>query len=482
MIDTIKVKRTGKYVWTFVFLCALLLTLLGLTIFQQNPKLGVFFTLCVHVVLTSAMFLAARDYGDWLNPLTVLLFLSLVRFSLPWALTLIGFTHEVQIFSLLGLERKDWIWGEVLATLGLLGVLIGWMLPSPRFALRFLRSGSRPAMLSRRSGILLTSITGLVIGIASLGAFVALNATIQEAVVAGTFRSAEIQEGTGKYFYLALLSIASSVVLTNWLLDRHAGVRIALVPVILAMGAYWILGGRMRALTPLVAGLFSVWYARTIAKGSWKVPILGIVVVFFAFPIVLAMGQEFRGGGGLAGMMGALSLSKLRDAYGYFVLVDMGQLHSLALSSRFEPGVLGGKTFLAFLWPLTELLNLGGKSAGVFLVQSTLGFTGRKWGFHSTFIGDAYLNFGLVGVAVVGVILGTALKVTYSAFTQGALPRALYVIITVYLLRMAFESVEKYGEMLTVAVFAWAILVIGSMMSQVAGHQKATWKVHVSSW
>ena len=159
------------------------------------------------------------------------------------------------------------------------------------------------------------------------------------------------------------------------------------------------------------------------------------------------------------------SLSALADYVNYAVWIDWGQLHSLAGAIVIGPGVLGGQTFsYNLLWPVSQFLDLPGKSAGVFIVQSLLGESERSWGFHATLIGDAYLNFGILGVLLVTATLGVILKVLYVGFRQGQIDSAYYSLAVIYSMRIFFESVEKFGEALVVLIFAFSVIRLGETL------------------
>jgi hypothetical protein len=184
--------------------------------------------------------------------------------------------------------------------------------------------------------------------------------------------------------------------------------------------------------------------------------------------VFLLVGQLYRGGYGINGIKGALSISALFEYVKWAVWVDLGHLHSLAGAVAIGPGVLGGRTFFALLWPLTEILHLPGKSAGVFIAQTLVDFSKRKWGFHATLIGDAYLNFGLIGVFLVTTIFGMILKTLYVEFRSGLINNVFYALILVYSTRVFFESIEKYGEMLMVLTCVLLIINLGQSLFRIS--------------
>jgi hypothetical membrane protein len=61
-------------------------------------------------------------------------------------------------------------------------------------------------------------------------------------------------------------------------------------------------------------------------------------------------------------------------------------------------------------------------------------------------VGEAYPNFGLIGVFVLSTAFGTFLKSPYKR-RQQAYEYVIICGIFVYSIRIFFESVEKYGRM-----------------------------------
>ena len=147
----------------------------------------------------------------------------------------------------------------------------------------------------------------------------------------------------------------------------------------------------------------------------------------------------------------------------------MGQLHSLAGAFAIGPGVLGGQTFIgALTWPLEKFLPIPGKSAGVFIVQTLVGFSDEgKWGVHASLIGDAYLNFGLAGVSIVMVVFGVLLKFVYVKFREGSLQSVVYVLALLYGLQIFLVSIEVWPQTLTVLTFTLLLMLLGKTIFQV---------------
>ena len=129
----------------------------------------------------------------------------------------------------------------------------------------------------------------------------------------------------------------------------------------------------------------------------------------------------------------------------------------MAAAVSIGPGVLEGRTFSVLLWPFLEFLGLPGKSAGVFMVQELLpGFiVERKWAFHATLIGDAYLTIdGVVGVVITTMIFGMILRVLYDQVRVNVSNIAIYAIAAVQSVRLFHESIEKFPDTLVLLVFA----------------------------
>ena len=134
----------------------------------------------------------------------------------------------------------------------------------------------------------------------------------------------------------------------------------------------------------------------------------------------------------------------------------MGQLHSLAAAIEIGPGVLGGQTFIgSFTWPLNKFFIIPGRSAGIFIIDTLVGFPdGRSWGLNASLIGDAYLNFGLGGVVIVMLLFGALLKVLYLKFRQGSVHGAIYSLALLSSLQAFWLSIEVWPQALTTLAFA----------------------------
>ena len=469
MIGDLGMKQFSA-MWFFPLWLASLACGVGLLSFAGLPWLGTIFFPLGYIAVLCALLTTIHVWHDWLNPLSLIIFVGFVRFTIPgiW----IWFTEadmrisDVPIFRIMGLGSEQWMHGHMLALLGLLGVTIGWLMLGHTDESRVFQmyKRSRPYL---SGGIAYSAVVGVFLGLVSLFIFVQSNVSITEAVDSGAFRATQVQQGTGKYFYLSFMLISSSVILTDYFFSRKHAWWLSLAPVTVAMVAFFVLGGRMRSLTSMTAGLLVLRAWRSNAKLS-PAAILGLVSIIVLLSMFFFVGGVYRGGAGLAGVSQILSLAAILEYSQQAVLIEYGQLQALAGAAAMDPGVLRGSTFLELLWPLTKLFDFGGKSAGVFIVQELVGLGDRKWGFHATLIGDAYLNFGLIGVIVVTIIFAMILKIIYMGFRERAIGNALYALALVYSLRMFFESIEKYGEALAILAFAYVIFYIGEIFSRMA--------------
>jgi hypothetical protein len=60
------------------------------------------------------------------------------------------------------------------------------------------------------------------------------------------------------------------------------------------------------------------------------------------------------------------------------------------------------------------------------------------------------------------------LKIIYMGFRERLIGNAWYALSVIYSLAIFFESIEKYGEALTILVFVFAIMKIGHLFSAIA--------------
>jgi oligosaccharide repeat unit polymerase len=437
----------------------MLACVVGIFVFSGIRWLAPVYFLLAYVIVGLTLFYVIRFWRDYLNPLGLVFLMALIRFSLPGFLLMSGVQPSQQLFQIMGLGEDDWTLGHALALMGLLGLIIGWLLPVQLLEVVLRRSNILNLPFSRN--LPCAAIAAMVVGLIALYVFVGSHASVDEAIYTGEIRRSEVQVGTGKYFYLSLMLIASSVVFSAYLTARGRKWWVTLLPAAVAAAAFFVLGGRARAFVPIAAWLLlfrdQLYRARLAAKV--------ILLVCMALVIVFSyVGHTYRGSG-VEGVKELFSLSSLAEYVEYAAWLDWGQLHALAGAVVIGPGVLGGRTFLNLLWPLTKLLELPAQSAGILIADTLFGFAEHKWSFHAALIGDAYLNFGLIGVLVVTIIFGAIVKEVYVSTKQKRVNDAIYALIIVSSMRIFFEGVEQFSEMLVLLVFAGIVIYFGQILN-----------------
>ena len=204
--------------WFFPLWLASLACAVGLLIFADLPWLSTIFFPLGYIALLCALLATVCFWHDWLNPLSLIVLIGFVRFSIPGIAT--WFTEpDIPIFHIMGLQSEHWRHGHILALIGLLSATIGWCIVERTDNSRFFQIfiPSKPELLG---GVLYSAMLGMLLGFIALIAFVNFNVSIIEATITGIFRSTQIQEGSGKYFYLSFMLISSSVVLTDYFFSR----------------------------------------------------------------------------------------------------------------------------------------------------------------------------------------------------------------------------------------------------------------------
>lgn len=467
---------TGR---SYGFLCSWLILaalLFGLcSILLEQTLLLPFFFAAAYAVLLLVGVRTARLWQDLLNPLGLVLTIGLVRFCIPGLLFLSGIEppEEVSLlFRMMKLSDNDWRWAHALVLIGLLSVVMGWLLLQPQW------SGRQRLKFYLSGGVKYAALAGMLVGFIAFALFFFSNASL-DSVTSGGFRGTTIQEGTGKYFRLSYLLMAGSVLFSCYLMGW--GKRwVSLAPVGVSMALYWVLGGRSRAVTALAGGLILLWYLSRERKG-WGGLILRpaylIVAPIGAFVAVWLsyVGVLYRGELGVRAFSQALSLTGLWEYVGSSVYVDIGQLHSLAGAIAIGPGVLGGQTFIgALTWPLGKFMLIPGRSAGVFIVDTLVGFKDEQtWGVNASLIGDAYLNFGLGGVVLVMLLYGALLKLLYLKFRQGSLHSAIYTLALLSALQAFWVSIEVWPQALITLAFTLMLMLLGRTIFQLRSGETA---------
>jgi hypothetical protein len=422
----------------------------------------------LHWVLAYALMLAMLSWqlsDGWASPLGLFLVFTILRFAVPGLAALLSEIPAVGLFEVLRLDEGDWWAAHSLALLGISSVIWGWLAvrrnPAARFFAIVDGLGSGPS--GRR--LLLSGAALSGIGFVSLVAFVSLNSSgaTTETVVAGTFRNEQVAEGTGIFFHVAIALIAGAVLQVAALRSLGYSRPVAILPALVAGLAFFALGGRARAMTPILGGLVALTAERR-RKRNPLVTFAFYSAVLLAVVALGAVGQAYRGDYGITAFW---SLPELLTGYiDYAIWFDIGQLHSLAAVVKLEPGILGSTIWVAALGGVARLLGWEGRSGGVFIVESLAGEMGRKWGVHSTLIGDSYLSIGLSGVVVMCFVFGAWLRALHTS--RGGAPRphplaaAVHGLAVVYSLRVFFEAIDKVSEM----AMATAFVLLGGVMAR----------------
>lgn len=417
------------------------------------PFLAVGYLAVFPVVLRTA-----RSWRDIFNPLSVVLAFGLIRFGLPGILIMLGVDPEAEIYRVMNLQWESLQLGHVLALTSLSGVVLGWfLLPGRPREQQQLKGDFGKAVRD-------VAVIAMVVGFGGLIQFVAGNVSVTQAAFEGTLRGITIQPGTGKFFFLAHLLIVGSIILSGYFSSPKVGrASIALVPVFLAMSSFWVLGGRLRALSPVLQGLLILWYGGR-ERRKWPAPSLKFLsaMVLIGIPLltwISYFGQLYRGGGGIQALPESLSFSGLWEYIRYSIFNDIGHLHALAGAVSIRPAILEGTTFIhSFLWPLSQVLELPGRSPGVVIVEILGGFGPRRgWGLAPGLIGETYMNFGPLGVPVMMTLYGLVLKALYIKFRRGRLHLAVYVIAVYQLISIFWGGIGVWIYMLVVVAFALSI-------------------------
>jgi len=425
-----------------------------------------------YLAIVVAFVRTIQTWRDPFNPLCLVLIVGVVRFLISGFLILNGAEPEGEVlvlFQSMKLTDRDWEGANVLALVGMLAVVLGWlsiqMRPRPPKRLKFDLSES----------VMHVSLAGMLVGGFSIFAFVMMNASLG-VIMSGGFRGTTIQVGTGKYFFLAYLLIAGGVLLSCYLL-AHGRTRLSMVPLVVTALLYWVLGGRNRAMTPIFGGLLLLWYYGREKKAWEKVTLTPKYIALGLFiPLCIVwlsyVGLLYRGEFGARAFSEAFSISGFSQHVKQSILSDLGQLQSLAGAFAIGPGVLGGDTFIGALsWPLSTVLPIPGRSAGVFIVEELVGFgkNQERWGFNASLMGDAYLNFGFTGVVMVMLLFGALLKLLYLKFRQGNLHCAIYTLAVLSAVQIFWVSIEAYSQGLTVIGFAVSLIFFGTIFRVKSG-------------
>ena len=209
--------------------------LLGLVAFwSEQPWLFPMFFVFAYAVILFALVRTIALWRDVLNPLSLVLALGFIRFLIPGLMFLSGAEppeDAVNFFGLMRLSDNEWLSGHVLALIGMVATILGWLLvQTPGIPVA-------PLKFRISEGTKYAALVGMLVGFMALLAFFLKNASLG-AILSGSFRGTTVEVGSGKYFVLAYLLIVGSIFLCCYLLSKNVKWWHALMPVAIAMMAY----------------------------------------------------------------------------------------------------------------------------------------------------------------------------------------------------------------------------------------------------
>jgi oligosaccharide repeat unit polymerase len=294
------------------------------------------------------------------------------------------------------------------------------------------------------------------VGLLSVFAFFILNGAGIEDLVSGGFRGRNITGGTGFLFYFSFVAIPSGLILIYEFLRQNRLVSALLVALVF-FAVFAVLGGRVRAFILLASFiLMYVLSIKLVLKNVHKIAFL-FLFCFISLQIFVAL-SSYRSG------VGADDISySIASLYASFIS-EIGQIHSLAASAQFAGALSDDGAWTNLFWPLNSMLGSGARSGGVFVVESLLDdfSSGRKWGFHSTMIGDAFLGFGSIGVVVFSFIFGGVLGASIRWYKRGLVQYSFLILLFIELIRVIFETMDKLPEVYVTMVFYYIVVKICS--------------------
>jgi len=422
---------------------------------------------------------------DPFHPLVLLFGVWSLRIFLPIVVIIAtGMIPERQ--KQMGLSTSDTLNGVLLAMVAFYTLFWSWLVVGQRsIGVQLETDADLPLGFSAACGFIIGAVGFYLLIVLNTGSLVGT-------VFSGEFRALEIQEGTGVYKYLSYFLIGAAVFLTGFIVNRLPSIKIskpiAMGPALVVGFAYFVTGARSRALIPIIAsGLFLYYHTRS-ATG-WPSPtqaisqVLRVAVVgipiFFWF---LRTGRLYRGGGGTEIIPEVLSITGYLQFVREILLTGLPVLRGLGGSVRIGPGVMGGKSYHALLWPLTKQdvppESLSGKNPGQFIIEALLGV--ESFGTHPTMAGGSYLNFGMLGTVIVFLVLGAGLSLIYHSMRRGRLHVGIYSLAAVTIIRMINVHINKWAEVEVMVGGAVVIYLTGKALSSVANMEMAR-RAHTES-
>jgi hypothetical protein len=429
----------------------------------------------------------AKYLNDFLNPLTLLIFLCLLRIALP-ALFLPNVSSSGTVISDFVISDDELLQGQHLATIGLLAVALGWYgspvaWRSVAFrGFRWFGSTLRPDPRIAQSCVLAFSA-----GVVITWLYLAINFGDPVAAFLSGVARGDAAPGTSRYGFIAVgLLVTSSVVLALTIASRPRASWVSiLLPSLLAVAVLTVFGGRVVALTPVALAVIGGRYLRrshtTGASGKPRmsrrvrtigaVTLLGLVLFGYA-----AFVPQYRGGAGISALPAVLTESGLQD-YAEFTLQDeLGALHSYALAHRLGAGTMEGRTYPGVLGAVGELAGVEGERPGTAIAQRFgPGAYRSEWGFQTGLVIDFYVNSGLFLAVVAAVIFGAVLRAEYEGFRRAGPSLgsvflhcfAIWTMIWVY-----FESIVVLPSQFQISLpVLLLIIVVSRVLPSRGGHE-----------
>jgi hypothetical protein len=442
----------------------------------------------VFLLLGAIAIRRAKYLNDYLNPLTLLIFLCLLRIALP-ALFFPNMSSAVgTVIHDFVISDDELLQGQHLATIGLLAVALGWYSSPVAWGsvawrgFRWFGSTLRPDPRIAQACVLAFSA-----GVIITWLYLAINFGDPIAAFLSGVARGDAAPGTSRYGFLAVgLLVTSSVVLALTIASRPRASWVSiLLPSLLAMAVLTVFGGRVVALTPVALAVIGGRYLRRShtsgasgrpstsrqVRAIGAVALLGLVVFGYA-----AFVPQYRGGGGISALPAVLTESGLQD-YAEFTLQDeLDALNSYALAHRLGAGTMEGSTYPGVLGAAGELAGLEAERPGTAIAQRFgPGAYRSEWGFQTGLVIDVYVNSGLLLTVAAAVLFGAVLRAEYEGFRRAGSSLgsvflhcfAIWTIIWVY-----FESIVVLPSQFQIGLPVLLLIIVVSRVLP-RGHEAA---------
>lgn len=415
------------------------------------PPIIIFFIIFITIVLLPHLILGRK--WDVLAPLNLITGIYILLFMVPSVIHIV--TGRYAHADILGVLPKA-LWLVLFSYACLLvgyysklAVLLGKRLP--KFSNINYRKVSKVVLLYG------------IIGFSSYFLFLHFNGGILEALLYQTPRWIAVRPGTG-YFFWGLLFMISFITLF-YVNHIQISKKQHLVPVLLFILVFLmllVLGGRARALAPLIILLIVAHYL--VRRVRTMHLLVFLVFILFIAPIV----QFFRGYEGKVLLLTnpVEFWQAVKPSYGklaYLFTADIGRIEAIAIALKEFPEnqeyMMGKTMFAAPLGPIVRRLpfHIPMRSPGILLAQIVYPEMkeGEKWGLLPTLVGELYMNFSIIGVAIGFLVLGLLLRILYSwVINNKRSPYvvAIYAVSLYYFIRIMTEDFSKIFEYFVVVL------------------------------